>query len=152
MSEIDEIKKRGRPRLSLEEKQRRKEERAAMSPAERMAASMEYGASKRLPQSAVLSEGDGDNARFINHMMAVISLPRIDLNDPEAVNTQLCDYLRLCQINDIKPNVVGMAQALHVQRQQLWSVVNNQPYNKDGTVYRVSTECTNLLKEWYFGL
>ena len=77
-------------------------------------------------------------------------MPVPDLNDPEAVRDQIITYCRLCSENDIKPSVVGMATALHLNRMQLWSIVTGQPYNSfEGVTYRLSKAVTAVIREWY---
>lgn len=58
----------------------------------------------------------GDNARFVRHAMASWDLPPIDISDPEQVNHRLHEYFQYCVENDRKPQIIGMANWLGVDR------------------------------------
>ena len=63
----------------------------------------------------------GDNSRFLRFAMASWDLPRIDISDPKQVEKRIQEYFTHCADNDRKPNVVGMANWLGVNRDTLQS-------------------------------
>ncbi len=58
----------------------------------------------------------GDNARYLRYAMASLNLPPIDISDPKQVEQRINDYFMFCIDNDRKPNMVGMANWLGVDR------------------------------------
>lgn len=61
----------------------------------------------------------GDNARYLRYAMVSLSLPPIDISDPKQVEQRIKDYFTYCIDNDRKPNMVGMANWLGVDRDTL---------------------------------
>lgn len=58
----------------------------------------------------------GDNARFVRLAMASWNLPPIDISDPKQVEQRIADYFKHCVENDRKPQLIGMANWLGVDR------------------------------------
>ena len=58
----------------------------------------------------------GDNARYLRYAMASLNLPPIDISDPKQMEQRINDYFMFCIDNDRKPNMVGMANWLGVDR------------------------------------
>lgn len=58
----------------------------------------------------------GENARFIRFAMASWDLPPIDISDPQQVKDRIALYFQHCAENDRKPQVIGMANWLGVDR------------------------------------
>lgn len=110
---MEETKKRGRPRLSEEEKKERAAKRK----------SGELPTIKRPDTSLRLTEqvDAGDNARYLAHAMATMNLPRINTSDPKQVEERIQWYLRHCVDNDMKPTVKGFCNALGISRNTLWN-------------------------------
>lgn len=63
----------------------------------------------------------GDNARFLRLARVSMNLPPIDISDPNQVEKRLNDYFDFCEDNDRKPNMIGMANWLGVDRATLTS-------------------------------
>lgn len=61
----------------------------------------------------------GDNTRYLRHALASFNLPPIDLDSNEQVEERVVWYFNHCMENDIKPGVVGLANALGVDRHTL---------------------------------
>lgn len=61
----------------------------------------------------------GDNSRFLRHALASWDLPVIDISDPKQVEDRIKLYFTNCLENDMKPNMVGMANWLGVSRDTL---------------------------------
>lgn len=73
-----------------------------------------------LPNLQPLDVEPGDNSKYLNHAMAVMSLPPIDKKDPEQVRARINEYFVLCAENDMKPTVKGFLNALKLPKQTLW--------------------------------
>ena len=104
---MNETPKRGRPRLSEEEKKRRAELRKTGE----LPTAHNYG------QEYVEA---GDNTKFLAHALAVRSMPPINTSDPVQVEQRIHDYFALCVENDVKPTVKGFLNSLRVAKSTLW--------------------------------
>lgn len=58
----------------------------------------------------------GDNTRYLRYAMVSLDLPPIDISDPKQVEQRITDYFTFCADNDRKPNMIGMANWLGVDR------------------------------------
>ena len=58
----------------------------------------------------------GDNARYLRFARVSLSLPPIDISDPQQVQNRINEYFDFCEDNDRKPNMIGMANWLGVSR------------------------------------
>ena len=61
----------------------------------------------------------GDNARFLRLARASLDLPPIDISDEKQVEKRIYDYFDFCEQNDAKPNMVGMANWIGINRDTL---------------------------------
>lgn len=61
----------------------------------------------------------GDNARYLRWARLSLDLPPIDISDEKQVAQRISDYFTACEQNDMKPNMVGMANWLGVSRETL---------------------------------
>lgn len=63
----------------------------------------------------------GDNAKYISFAMESMKMPALDFDNVPAVQERIEWYFTRCFQNDMKPGVVGLANALGVDRKTLWS-------------------------------
>ena len=63
----------------------------------------------------------GDNAKYISFALESMKMPKLDFNDVPAVQERIDWYFTRCFQNDMKPGVVGLANALGVDRKTLWA-------------------------------
>ena len=61
----------------------------------------------------------GDNTRYLRYALAAWDLPPIDISDEKQVEKRIGDYFTFCAENDRKPNMVGMANWLGVDKTTL---------------------------------
>ena len=94
-------------------------------------------------------EDAGENARYIRFGLQVAMLPQVDINDAQAVAERLSTYFEMCQAEDMKPTVAGLASSIGLDRLMLWAIRSGQPYNSWGTVKRVNPASTNVIKRAY---
>lgn len=66
----------------------------------------------------------GDNAKFTSVAVQIAMLPKIDRNDPKAVEDRIWEYFRIMIDNDMKPGVSGLANALGMDRHSFTAWVN----------------------------
>lgn len=106
---MDEPKKRGRPRLSEEEKALRAEQRKTGELVSRPRSDLQ----QNLEQ--------GENAKYLQHAMVIRSMPAIDIANPKEVERRIDWYFNLCVEDDIKPTVKGFCNALRIAKSTLWT-------------------------------
>ena len=75
------------------------------------------------PQQQVQTD-PGDNAKYLAHSMKMWDWQKPDMGDANAVQQRVTDYFLLCNADDMKPTVTGMALAFGVNRKTLWKWVN----------------------------
>ena len=63
----------------------------------------------------------GDNARYLRWARLPLSLPPIDISDPQQVESRINEYFTACENQDMKPNMVGMANWIGIDRTTLAS-------------------------------
>lgn len=68
----------------------------------------------------------GDNSRFVRQSLASWNLPPIDISDAKQVEKRILDYFNYCFEEDRKPNMVGMANWLGVNRDTLKTWKNGE--------------------------
>ena len=66
----------------------------------------------------------GDNAKYIGHNLELMQLGRPDMTNAESIKQRAIEYFAICERNDMKPSVEGMALAFGADRKQLWRWVN----------------------------
>lgn len=87
----------------------------------------------------------GDNARYLRWARLSMSLPPIDISDEAQVANRIDEYFDACEKNDMKPNMVGMANWLGIDRTTLASWKRGE-YRSD-THYHVITKAVSILEE-----
>ena len=90
----------------------------------------------------------GDNTRIVQTNMKFFDMPRIDLNDSEAVRQRLGEYFQIYAEADLKPTVAGMASALGVNRQRLWEIKTGAAVGGT-TKQSLPSETLDLIKKAY---
>ena len=90
----------------------------------------------------------GDNAKFIQNAMTLGALPKIDLNDSEAVAKRITEYFQIQFECDLKPTVSGLGLALGLSRQRLWEIKTGSL--KGGTTeWNLPTSTLEAIKKGY---
>lgn len=117
MDEMTQPKKRGRPKSTETKKPALPEKR--------------YLARQNQEYGATAEYKPGDNARIINHFLALRALPKVDLDDTQAVDKRVWEYMAKCADDDIKPSVEGLAISLHITRETLNSWNNKRTRAKE---------------------
>ena len=66
----------------------------------------------------------GENTRYMKHSLEMWEWKKPDMTNPQAVSERVMDYFKLCEQNDMKPSVEGMAVAFRIDRRSLWRYAN----------------------------
>ena len=104
---------------------------------------------KKSEQMKVQTE-PGDNSKYLAVSMQLFNLPAIDIRNDAQVSQRLNEYFQIHFENDMKPTVAGMALALGISRQQLWSIKTGKPYGGGkGYEAKVPTSVSNNIKKAY---
>ena len=68
----------------------------------------------------------GENSRFLRFALVAWDLPPIDISDPEQVRQRIGMYFQHCAENDRKPQIVGLANWIGIDRKTLNLWVNGE--------------------------
>ena len=137
---MDEKPKRGRPRLTDEEKKERAlaRKRGELPSVKRPDAVQPF-------QEIVEA---GDNAKYLAHALVIRNLPKIDISDPKQVEERIDWYLNFCVESDMKPTVKGFCNALGgISRNTLWTWRTGQM--RKGTHEEIIVRAYDLLEEMW---
>lgn len=63
----------------------------------------------------------GENTKYLSHNLQIAQLPAIDIADENQVASRILQYFQICETNDMKPSMAGLALAIGVSRQTLWN-------------------------------
>ena len=97
------VKKRGRPKGSTDKQERK----------------------KRIDRD-IQTTDTGKNTITTKFAMALNSLPKIDINNPEEVNNRINEYYSICAAFDLKPTIAMLAFAFGVNRGTLFNWINGR--------------------------
>lgn len=105
------------------------------------------GNSPAIGENMLMTE-PGDTTRIVQTNMKFLTLPKVDLRDPEAVKLRIGEYFQIYAEADMKPTVAGMAMALDVDRRRLWEIKTGNYVNVGG--YKdLPTETVDYIKKAY---
>lgn len=89
-----------------------------------------------------LHMAEGENQKFTSHTLQVASLDKVDCYNADQVWGRITEYFTICQNNDMKPSVAGLALAFGINRVTLWDYAN-------GNTRSMSKECVSCYKKAY---
>ena len=104
------------------------------------------GVSKDMADGKWLQTEPGDNTRIVMTNMKFFDMPKVDLNDSEAVRERLCEYFQIYGEADLKPTVAGMGMALSLDRRRLWEIKTG---NHTSSTPKLPRETEDLIKKAY---
>ncbi len=87
----------------------------------------------------------GDNARYLRYALVSWDLPPIDISDPVQVENRIREYFTHCAENDRKPNMIGMANWLGVDRKTILNWKNGDLRSE--THLRLIKKAVTMLEE-----
>lgn len=85
----------------------------------------------------------GENSKCLQYNFELMSLPDIDINNPEQVKQRITDYFRISSEHDIRPSVAALALSFGISRTTLfyWLTGRNKAVS--------NPESMNTLKKAY---
>lgn len=103
------------------------------------------------PDRTVQTE-PGDNRKYIRHTMQIAKLPKINIKDSAQVESRVNEYFKICDDNDMKPSVAGLALALDTERSYLWKIRTGQaegyPPDVRHTLKRAVTTINSMMEDY----
>ena len=102
--------------------------------------------SKSLPTSPETE--DGYVSKFVAYSLEFMDLPQADFKETSGVRDLLVFWLKKCEEYDIRPTVMGMANALGIQRSDLYRLVSGN-YLNGKPPYGATEETILLLQKIY---
>lgn len=94
----------------------------------------------------------GDNRKYIRHTLSIAELPKIDIKDASQVELRINEYFSICDNNDMKPSVAGLALALGIERSYLWKIrtgqVESYPSEVRYTLKRAVTTINSMMEDY----
>ena len=104
------------------------------------------GVSKDMADGKWLQTEPGDNTKIVLTNMKFFDMPKIDLQNVEAVKERLCEYFKIYGEADLKPTVAGMGMALGMDRRRLWEIKTG---NYTSSTPKLPREVEDLIKKAY---
>lgn len=91
----------------------------------------------------------GDNNKYTMLGLKIMMLPKIDLHDAEAVQKRIAEYFQIYADFDTKPTVVGLANALHIDRRRLWEIKTGNHKAVNASLASLPAESSDAVKRAY---
>ena len=103
----------------------------------------------KLHNAMVPNAKPGDITKYLNLNTELFNLPDIDMRNPDEVVTRLNEYFNIYAKYDTKPTVAGMATALGMSRQNLYSIVNGNDTGGYGYKNSLPRAIADIIKKAY---
>ena len=104
------------------------------------------GVSKDMADGKWLQTEPGDNTKIVLTNMKFFDMPKVDLQNPDAVKERLSEYFQIYGEADLKPTVAGMGMALGLDRRRLWEIKTGNHTSSTPTLPR---DTEDLIKKAY---
>ena len=115
---------------------------------EQIAKKKPRGLSKEMADGKWLQAEPGDNTKIVMTNMKFFDMPKVDLQNPDAVRERLVEYFQIYGEADLKPTVAGMAMCLGVDRRRLWEIKTGSLVGGQGKL-NLPPETLDLIKKAY---
>lgn len=89
----------------------------------------------------------GDNSRYIRHALASWDLPPIDISDDAQVAERIEWFFRHCGQDDMKPTVMGLCNALGIDRQTFYNWGTGRTRSESSDRMNIVKKAHNILEE-----
>lgn len=103
----------------------------------------------KLHNAMVPNAKPGDITKYLNLNTEIFNLPDIDLRNLDDVSNRLNEYFNIYAKYDTKPTVAGMAIALGMSRQTLYSIVNGIDGGGSGYKNNLPRAVSDTIKKAY---
>lgn len=92
----------------------------------------------------------GEMRQYIRHSLASWELPPIDIADIDQVNERIGWYFQHCIDDDMKPTVMGLCNALGIDRRTFydWSVGNNRSDSHTPSIKRAKNFLEEMMESY----
>lgn len=111
------------------------------------------GAKDKVPRSSKkypdMVTREGDNARFVRHILASVSLPPLDFNNINAVAERCEWYFNHCIEDDLRPGVAGLCNALGVSRETFHDWCSGYRRGKSPEYAALMKKCKAIMEEYW---
>ena len=98
--------------------------------------------------SIMMPEGEqGDNNKYTTFALAIMQLPKINVQDPQQLRSRVVEYFQLCADHDMKPGVAAVGLAIGLDRRRLWESRSGSSRN-----VTIPQECKDIINEVYDSL
>ena len=98
--------------------------------------------------SIMMPEGEqGDNNKYTTFALAIMQLPKINVQDPQQLRSRVVEYFQLCADHDMKPGVAAVGLAIGLDRRRLWEIRSGSSRN-----VTIPQECKDIINEVYDSL
>ena len=104
----------------------------------------QYEANPNMDLTKPVAEGEESNTKRLREARVAMSLPKIDTNDPAQVERRVNEYLDFCEINNKRPQMIGMANWLGLTRMQLYNYKTGRTLHEGAPVVQ---RALNMLEE-----
>lgn len=103
-------------------------------------------------QKKITASGE-DNTIYLNSMIDILNLPKINMNDPEQVQMRINEYFGIYAKYGIKPTVSGLALCMNgMDRRRLWEIVNGKGNQFGDMPFNLCKGSSDILKSAYHSL
>jgi hypothetical protein len=65
---------------------------------------------------------EGDNNKYTTFALAIMQLPKIDVRNPQQLQSRVIEYFQLCADHDMKPGVAAVGLAICLDRRRMWEI------------------------------
>ena len=89
---------------------------------------------------------EGDNNKYTTFALAIMKLPKIDVRDPQQLQSRVVEYFQLCADHDMKPGVAAVGLAIGLDRRRLWEIRSGSKN------VAIPQECKDIINSVYDSL
>ena len=83
---------------------------------------------------------EGDNNKYTTFALEIMRLPKIDVRNPEQLQSRVIEYFQLCADHDMKPGVAAVALAIGLDRRRMWEIRSGSTRNST-----IPQECKDII-------
>jgi len=107
---------------------------------------------KRPPRSDRSWTGNAEQtpavtSHYIHHIRSITNLPPITVSDITQVENRINEYLDICENDGLKPSVMGLCNALNIDKRTLYRWANGEA--RPGTHQEVIVRYYRMLEEFW---
>ena len=89
---------------------------------------------------------EGDNNKYTTFALDIMKFPKINLQDPQALQRRVFEYFQLCADHDMKPGIAAVSLAIGLDRRRLWEI------RSGAANVAIPQECKDIIQSVYDSL